>query len=372
MPEAASPAQSVLEALGFVLFAREESGALRLLGKAPAWLTALWPALAKDDRNLLPVADASPFLENFLIDAEECWKKGGEERAESGPWIEQDKNGAQVELEATAMTARGQPIFLLERLGEAFAAKKAVLQHARETVIAHQRLNSEIQKKQILLHSVANEIRASLANVITSLRLIQSEETKERTKVLLRLAMRATDEQQDLIEHIVGVFREELEGVYGPASAAQAVAEWNGALRGALDAVGSSFVEKRVQLESSGSELENVKIAADGVQLERVLTNLLENALERSAPGSAVVLRAEEESENLLVSFEDHGLFVGEKTCTNLFAKEISTHPAPASAMRLQFCRMVVENCDGEIGCAPLAAGGNRFWIRLAKCRIST
>ena len=370
MPEAASPAQSVLEALGFVLFAREESGALRLLGKAPAWLTALWPALAKDDRTLLPVADASPFLENFLIDAEECWKKGGEERAESGPWIEQDKNGAQVELEATAMTARGQPIFLLERLGEAFAAKKAVLQHARETVIAHQRLNSEIQKKQILLHSVANEIRASLANVITSLRLIQSEETKDRTKVLLRLAMRATDEQQDLIEHIVGVFREELEGVYGPASAVHAVTEWTGALRDARAAVGLSFAEKEVQLESSGAELENVKIATDPVQLERLLTNLLENALEKSPPGSAVIVRAEEEPENLLVSFEDRGSIVGETTCGSLFTKEISTHPAPTSAMRLQFCRIVIENCDGEMGCSPLPAGGNHFWIRLPKYRV--
>ena len=37
------------------------------------------------------------------------------------------------------------------------------------------------------------------------------------------------------------------------------------------------------------------------------------------------------------------------------------------SALRLHFCRMVVENCGGEIGCAPLPAGGNRFWIRLPK-----
>jgi hypothetical protein len=39
MPEPASPAQAVLEALGFALFAREKSGALTLLGEAPTgWL----------------------------------------------------------------------------------------------------------------------------------------------------------------------------------------------------------------------------------------------------------------------------------------------------------------------------------------------
>ena len=56
MPEDASPAQAVLQALGFALLAREESGALRLLGEAPAWLLQLWPKLKED--GTLPLADA--------------------------------------------------------------------------------------------------------------------------------------------------------------------------------------------------------------------------------------------------------------------------------------------------------------------------
>ena len=89
MPEAGAPAQSVLAELGLVLFAREATGELRLSGKTPGWLNTLWPALGEND-GLLPVAETSPFLENFLIDAEECWQKGGAERARSGPWVEQD------------------------------------------------------------------------------------------------------------------------------------------------------------------------------------------------------------------------------------------------------------------------------------------
>ncbi|HEX4640013.1 MAG TPA: hypothetical protein VH252_01425, partial [Chthoniobacterales bacterium] len=72
MPEAGSPAQSVLAELGLILFAREKTGELRLSGKTPGWLATLWPALGGSG-GLLPIADASPFLENFLIDAEECW-----------------------------------------------------------------------------------------------------------------------------------------------------------------------------------------------------------------------------------------------------------------------------------------------------------
>src|SRR5260221_10798833 len=118
MPKADSSAQAVLEALGLVLFAREKSGALRLLGKAPEWLATLWPELQKMGA-ILPITDASPFLENFLIDAEECWNKGGSAQSKSGPWTE-TASGLEVQLEATALTANGQPLLLLQPLGEEF------------------------------------------------------------------------------------------------------------------------------------------------------------------------------------------------------------------------------------------------------------
>ena len=37
------------------------------------------------------------------------------------------------------------------------------------------------------------------------------------------------------------------------------------------------------------------------------------------------------------------------------------------AALRIHFCRIVVESCGGEIGYTPLPAGGNCFWIRLTK-----
>ena len=335
MPEAGSPAQSVLEALGLVLFSREDSGTLRLIGQAPGWLAALWPALAKSD-GALPVADASPFLENFLIDAEECWRKGGAERAKSGPWIEQDGSGAEVELEATAMTANGQSILLLERLGEAFEAKKSVLQRARETVIAHQRLNSEIQKKEILLHCVADEMTAALANIITSLRLIELEDNGPRTKLLLGLATRATQEQQTLIHRILGVFEEELRGVHGHSDPTTAGADWNVVLHRALDSAKPLFAEKGVRLDAPEAGDSAAQIPVDAAHLERVVANLLENALERTPAGGTVVVRAEDEPEALILRVEDKGAAIAPEVYENLFAQwDPSNAGTPASALRL-------------------------------------
>ena len=348
-----------------MLFTREESGALRISGEAPHWLRQLWPQLERD--GILPLADASPFLENFLIDAEECWKNAAEARAESGPWIEQKNAGEPVELQATAMTVAGRSILLLERLGESFAARKTILQRARETVIAHQRLNSEIQKKEILLHCVADEMTAALANIITSLRLIELEKNTPRTQTLLGLATRATEVQQTLIHRILGVFEEELRGVCNAAADEAASARWGEVLPRALDSVRPLSDEKDIRLETNDGSANHLALAIDPAKLERVLANLLENALERSARGGAVVVRAEEETEALLVSIEDGGAMLGRGGCENLFARFNPATAATPAALRLHFCRIVVDNSGGEIGCASVAPGGNRFWVRLPK-----
>ena len=362
MPKADSPAQAVLEALGLVLFAREKPGTLRLLGKAPAWLGELWPALRKKGA-ILPMTDASPFLENFLIDAEECWSTGGDGQAKSGPWVE-TANDAKVQLEATALTANGQSLLLLQRLGEEFEAKKSVLQHARETVIAHQRLNSEIQKKEILLHCVADEMTAALANAITSLRLIELEDHGPRAKVLLGLAARATQEQQALIQRILGVFEDELRCAYGEASLTNTNADWETALQRALEAATPHFVEKGVRLTAGEAATSTVRIPVEAARLERVIGNLLHNALERTPSGGSVSVVTEHHPGGLQLRVEDSGAAVAPEFVENLPAK---WDPANASALRLHFCRVVVENSGGEIGCTPLPAGGNRFWVRLTK-----
>ena len=359
MPKTDSPAAAVLQALGLVLFAREESGALRLSGKAPEWLAALWPALGKNG-GVLPITDASPFLENFLIDANECWRGGGERQLKSGAWVET----GEIQLEATALTANGQALLLVERLGAAFEAKKSVLQRARETVIAHQRLNSEIQKKEILLHCVADEMTAALANAITSLRLIELEDNGPRTKLLLGLATRATQEQQALIHRILGVFEDELRNAYGSSSLTTSSAHWDEVLERALETAAPLFVEKEVTLNTSEGATEAVQIPADAAQLERVLGNLLENALERTPAGGAVIVQTENEAETLYLRVEDNGAPIAPETRANLFS---TLDPTNGAGLRLHFCRIVVENCGGEIGCTALTTGGNRFWIRLTK-----
>ncbi len=365
MAAAISPATAVLEALGFALFLREQTGTLRLHGAPPAWLRQLWPSLTSKGGEL-PLAEASPFLENFLIDAAECWTTGESARIQSGAWVEQMADGTEVSLEATALTVDGQAALLLERLGEVFEAKKSMLQKARETVIAYQRLNAETQKKEILLSCIAEEMNAALANAITALRLIEMEKHSPRAQQLLTLAMRATEDQQALIHKVLNVFAAELEGLYGRNGNAAAEASLGEAVTRAVETVTPALAEQGVALRRPNEYKSRIAMAAD--QLTRVITNLLENALQNTPAGGEITLEVDEDGDNALVAVVDHGPTLPATTGGNFFSREvIATNEASVPQLGLQFCRIAVGKCHGEFGCEPGENGGNRCWFRLPR-----
>jgi signal transduction histidine kinase len=362
IPRRDSQAGAVLEALGIAVFVHAH-GALRIQGEPPDWVRSIWPTLTAPDATL---PGSSPFLENFLIDARECWSAGGDMQARSGPWTEQTDSGAELSLEATALTARGQSILLLERLGKVFEAKKSMLQKARETVIAYQRLNTEMQKKEILLHCISEEMNAALANVITSLRLIEMEKDPARIAQLLSLASRATQEQQTLINKVLNVFAAELEGLRGRDGAAIAETKLGDALVAAEENVASQFAEKGVRLSIAGDGLGGTRVAMDSTHLTRVLSTLLENGLQSAPAGDEVRVSFGEESGSILIRVSDNGPSFPPDICANLLSRAGLASPGPqASQLPLQFCRIAVENCEGEIGYEARTEGGNSFWIML-------
>jgi signal transduction histidine kinase len=362
-PDCDSRAVAVLEALGIAVFVHA-SGALRISGKPPDWLRSIWPTVAAPDATL---PGSSPFLENFLIDARACWAAGGDKRARSGAWTERTADGPELSLEATALTAGGQAILLVERLGEVFEAKKSMLQRARETVIAYQRLNSEVQKKEILLNCISEEMNAALANVITSLRLIELEKDPVRIAQLLGLASRATQEQQTLINKVLNAFAAELEGLYGHNGTARAEAKLGDVLRAAEENVASQFADKRVRLSIADGGLRESRVSMNSGHLTRALSSLLENGLQNAPADGEVRVNLGEEPESVLIQVFDNGAPLPHDVCEDFFSKTRPVEAEPQSSrLSLQFCRIAVENCHGEIGYEP-DEGGNCFWIRLPK-----
>jgi hypothetical protein len=111
----------LIAALEIALLEREPGGGLKLLGVPPEWF-----------RRLNPGETISfPFLDNFLIDAENFWSEAAAGRLKSGLWTETDSLGHETSLEASAVCVGPRKILLIENQTLVHDEKQQILQRAR-------------------------------------------------------------------------------------------------------------------------------------------------------------------------------------------------------------------------------------------------
>ena len=154
--------QGVFEQLGIIVFEKQGSSSFRLISRCPRWFQAL-SAIAENS-NIENVEEidsehlyyAFPFIENFILDAEDIWSDPGrlsDSPNSSGIWTELDKNGTEYQLEAKALTVDGKPVLLIENLSDSFADRHAVYQKARDIALINEKLISELNYRQRKLQS---------------------------------------------------------------------------------------------------------------------------------------------------------------------------------------------------------------------------
>lgn len=124
----------VLATLDIAVFKRDEySGEFRLQGLAPEW----WCAhVGPESGTVLDLTQWSSFLREYLApdDPARIAEPGLIEK--SGPWTESDRQGGTMTLEATVLSMESRTVLLIERLGAGFEQMHAIVQRAREKMLA--------------------------------------------------------------------------------------------------------------------------------------------------------------------------------------------------------------------------------------------
>ena len=107
-------------------------------------------------------------------------------------------------------------------------------------------------------------------------------------------------------------------------------------------------------------------------RLERVLFNLLENALRYAPVDSEVVIRLMDEGQSIRFSIEDAGVGVPKDEVYRLFRKFAQGSGKTGQVgLGLYFCRITIEGWGGTIGYNPSPLGGACFWFRLPKPSVA-
>jgi hypothetical protein len=365
----ASLLAQTLAALDMVVMERNADGTFHLLSTVPSWFTRLYPEVTTQSEGLRP-GDVFPFLEYFLTDAEPFWDAQDTGQLKSGPWSETDQDGNEYALEASAMCLGQHQVLCVAFPKIEFAEQQSIVQKAREERLEHIQLHKEIQKKDILLHCIVHDLGGPLAAISSSLAFLEEEDLTPDGREFLDISLRQASRQQQLIRQILDVFAAEMGAIESfardPAHAPDAARCAQEVVK-ALSPAGTAQGIK-LQMASSVDLAADWQVVGEQSRLERVIFNLVENALRHSPSGSLVTVALEQAEADVLVAIDDQGPGVAPDMLGTLFEKFSQGKGQKGKAgLGLYFCRITVEHWGGAIGCTPRQTGGTRFWFRLPR-----
>lgn len=133
--------------------------------------------------------------------------------------------------------------------------------------------------------------------------------------------------------------------------------------------------EKRLQVEGGRVEIDaptdpqsyGLFVSANEAELKRVLSNLIENAVEATAPSGRVTVRVAAEAQQVSISIVDSGKGIPAEIVPHL-GKQGFTHDKPhGSGLGLFHARSFVERCGGSLAIRSAVGRGTTVEIRLPR-----
>jgi signal transduction histidine kinase/CheY-like chemotaxis protein/HPt (histidine-containing phosphotransfer) domain-containing protein len=367
--------ESFLAGQGYALFEYLGDGDFRVLGEWPDWCANIWGARPNSDQPI-NLADKSLFLENFLVDAEEFWRARLPGSANSGNWIERGADGHEIPLEAAARSLDGKRILLLQNLSETFGQQQQWFQTARNSLLEHEELLKEIQKKEILLHCIVHDLTQPLSAMNGVFNLLERENLPTALRKYVKAGERESQRQELMIRGILEAFSSDLAAQQALQTSPAEAPDLLACAKRAIEEFSPAFRERQIRL-SLGAHADGSRgwrVVGDSSRIDRIFGNLLENAMRYSPKGTAVTIGLESQDAFVFAFVDDEGPGLPpDQRPDQLFAlfSKGQSHGGKAG-LGLYFCKITVERWGGAIGAETRERGGSRFWFRLPRAAQST
>lgn len=362
--------EALLAGEGIMVLRRLGPKRFRVEGTPPVWASQVGEVPLRTGTEFDPAA-VFLFLPYFLEDAGSPWATDDAPPQTSDIWCQTLRNGEDLHFTATARRMGGSEILLVRALGVDFEERRHVLQKARELALAHERLLKEISKKEALLHCLVHDVAGPATTVIQCFGLLGLEDgLTASARELVNMGSSEARRQQVLLRGTLDIFAADLSALEefftDPATAPDVLRSVNSVLK----QLTASFAAKGItwSLVPEPDRPSPWLVAGHGGKLERILYNLLENAVRHSPVGSTVTIRLTDEVATVCVAIDDQGPGLDPGLAATLFERFVQGKTNGGSAgLGLYFCRMMINRWGGQIGCHSLPAIGSRFWFRLPK-----
>lgn len=360
----------IFASLNILVLERLDVGKFKFIGNIPKWVRRFCRKNLKPGMEILIPEEDFPFVENFLIDAEEYWLTNDDKPLKSGIWSDLDISGKEFHFEATAIFVSQQKILLIEMMSDAYLEKQSLIQQARENKLNYHHIIKENQKKEVLIHCIIHDVAGQLSGINCCLALLELENLTDKGKQRLETGRKQTTQQEKLIRQILNAFSTEVQSLEGFTNGSEKAPDILESAREVVELLTPTFAlnKMRLQLSEDIDTSADWQVVGDKSRLGRIFANLIENAFRHSPPDSTVTVNLLSQEEYIVATVEDEGSGVPLEIADTLFEKFTQgKKKSGKSGIGLYFCKITVERWGGEIGFTPRENGGSRFWFRLLK-----
>lgn len=238
----------------------------------------------------------------------------------------------------------------------------------------NQQLHELERYRDTLVHMMVHDMRSPLQAILGHLQILEEESKAQlspREKNSLGQAIRATRLLSRMTRELIDISRLENQNMPLIPERIDVSARLKSLIASELDIQScNQTIVIKVPKEASIVE-------ADPLLFERILLNLIGNALKYSPQGSTITIRSALQSEGVLIAVEDQGPGIAVENMDMVFHKfatfqtdtEYRKH---SSGLGLTFCKLAVEAHGGTIGFENIAPCGCRFWFVLPKRNLSS
>ncbi len=227
----------------------------------------------------------------------------------------------------------------------------------------YRRLEELDLRKSEMITTVVHELKNPLTSIRGHLELVQEDpDLAERAHEAIAFNL---DRVLGLVQNMLAL--SELKDLDGEKEDAEV--DLSAVVRGVEELLGVQYRRAEVELDLSGVA-DGVTLRGNSEQLERMVLNLISNAIKFSDPGSRVLLGLRSDSHEVEFTCADRGLGITEDEQQHLFEEfRRSTDPAarsrPGTGLGLSIVARIVDHHGGRIEVESVHGQGSTFRVRL-------
>jgi signal transduction histidine kinase len=237
------------------------------------------------------------------------------------------------------------------RLAKTFNSMCASISAAREDLIRQERISTIGRLSTSIIHDLRNPLAAIYGGAEM---LVDTELSPAQTKRLASNIYRASRQIQSLLQ--------ELADVTQGRSHARETCRLREIVQAAYEPLATSAESSRVKVSIEVAE--DVELPLDRSPMERVFQNLIGNAIEAMPEGGSVVVHADRQEGEVLVSVEDTGPGIPAAIADQLFQPFVTAGKNNGVGLGLALSRKTVLSHGGDLWAEQRTAGA-RFLLRL-------